>query len=199
MEPEERKATLLRAARRVFARHGYHQAGVAHIVDDVGVARGTFYRYFDSKREIFQAVVAEMMTEVVSVVVPIDVSRPIPEQVWANLQRLIRAITAEDVCRVLFAEAVGIDAEGDIALRAFYDEALRRIETALRTGQQLGLVRDGDVRVMARCLLGLLKEPVVQARLYGEELDVDSLGAELLLLLQGGILRNQRSSGSRPS
>lgn len=188
MDPDERKAVLLAAARAVFARKGYHRAGVADIVEEVGVARGTFYRYFESKREVFQAVLGAMMTEVVSVVRPIDVTRPIHEQITANLDRLVRAITAEDVCRVLFAEAVGIDEEGDDALRAFYGAALVRIETALRTGQALGVVRPGDVALRARALLGLLKEPVVQAALDGAELDATALVEEIVAILRGGIL-----------
>jgi AcrR family transcriptional regulator len=188
MDPDERRAVLLGAARAVFARKGYHRAGVADIVDEVGVARGTFYRYFESKREVFQVVLGAMMTEVVSVVQPIDVTRPIHAQITENLDRLVRAITAEDVCRVLFAEAVGIDDEGDDALRAFYGAALVRIETALRTGQALGVVRPGDVTLRARALLGLLKEPVVQASLNGEELDAAALVEEIRAVLQGGIL-----------
>jgi len=186
--PEERRNDILAAARRVFAARGYHRTGIADIVQEVGVARGTFYRYFDSKRAVFGEVLEQMMTEVVSVVRPIDVAQPIPGQVEANLERLIHAITAEDVCRVLFAEAMGIDAEGDDALRAFYGQALARIEVALRTGQALGVVRPGDVSLKARLLLGLIKEPVVQATLEGRELDASALVDELLGLLRDGLI-----------
>jgi AcrR family transcriptional regulator len=188
MHPDARRAVLLAAARAVFARVGYHRAGVADIVEELQVARGTFYRYFDSKRAVFQVVLAEVMEEVVSVVAPIDVTRPIPEQIWANLDRLVRKITQEDVCRVLFAESLGIDEECDEALRAFYGEALERIERALQTGQALGVIRQGDVRVLARCLLGLIKEPVVQASLDREDLDEAKLVEEIGAILRGGIL-----------
>jgi AcrR family transcriptional regulator len=189
MDPDARRAAIVVGARSVFARLGYHRAGIAEIVDEVGVARGTFYRYFDSKRAIFQVVLSDMMDEVVGVVRPIDVARPIPPQIWDNLDRLVRAITAEDVCRVLFAESLGIDDEGDQALREFYGQALDRIERALRTGQALGVVRDGDVKLLARCLLGLLKEPVLQAMLYREELDPSALVREIVAILGAGILR----------
>lgn len=188
LPPDERRAQLLAAARSVFASQGYHRAGVADIVDQVGVARGTFYRYFDSKRAVFQVVLEQMMDEVVAVVKPIDVAAPIVPQVRANLERLVRAIMAEDVARVLFTESVGIDAEADDALRAFYGEALARIERALLTGQSLGVVEQGDVAIKARCLLGMLKEPVLQASLFGEDLDPDRLVAELASLLGRGLL-----------
>ena len=189
MGPDERRAALLDGARRVFVRKGYHRAGVADIVDEVGVARGTFYRYFEGKREVFGAVLEEVMEEVVAVVRPIDVTRPIPDQIRANLDRLVRAVTDQDVVRVLFAEAQGIDDEGDATLRGFYGAALGRIEAALRTGQALGVVRAGDTRLLARCLLGLIKEPVVQAALFGEALDAAALVDEITAILTGGIVR----------
>ncbi len=188
MDPDARRVQLLSAARAVFARSGYHRTGVGDIVAECGVARGTFYRYFDSKRAIFDRVLEQMMDEVVGVVVPIDVSTPIAEQVFANLDRLIRAITAQDVCRVLFSEALGLDEEGDVVLRDFYRDALERIEAALQTGQQLGVVRQGDVTLLARCLLGLLKEPVVQGSLEGQDVDAEALVPELVRLMRSGLL-----------
>lgn len=188
MTPEERRAQLLSAARDVFARLGYHKAGVADIIGEVGVARGTFYNYFDSKRAVFHEVMIGMMDEVVSVVQPIDVQRPIPPQVEANLDRLVGAVMAEDVVRVLFAEAVGLDDEGDEAIRDFYAGALERIERALRTGQAMGVVNEGDVRLKARCLLGVIKEPVYQATLFGEDLDPAAVVRELVTLLTKGVL-----------
>ena len=188
MPPEERRAAIVAAARQVFADQGYHRTGIAHIVREVKIARGTFYRYFDGKRELFQVVVETMMTEVVSVVEPIDLQRPVVPQVEANLYRLVRAVTAEDVCRVLFLEAVGIDEEGDEVLRAFYADALARIETALQTGQALGVVQPGDVGLKARLLLGLIKEPVVQAQLEGRPVEPADLVRELTTLLRHGLV-----------
>lgn len=186
--PEARQAALVAAARAVFARDGFHAAGVGDICAVAGVARGTFYNYFESKRAIFAGVVEAMSAEVLGVVVPIDIGCPIAPQVVANVERLVRAIAADDVAKVLFGEAAGIDAEGDAALRAFYGSALGRIEAALRTGQVLGVVRAGETALMARCLLGLIKEPVFQAALAGEALDVEGLVAAVGRVLRGGIL-----------
>ena len=63
LSPAERRSQLLAAARRVFAARGYHNAGVSHIIREAGVARGTFYNYFESKRTVFTAVLDELTTE----------------------------------------------------------------------------------------------------------------------------------------
>lgn len=51
------RAALVAAARTVFERDGFLDARITDITKEAGVASGTFYTYFDSKEEIFQAVV----------------------------------------------------------------------------------------------------------------------------------------------
>jgi DNA-binding transcriptional MerR regulator len=46
---------LLDTARTAFARHGYDGVSVSEICEAAGIAKGTFYRYFDSKDAIFVA------------------------------------------------------------------------------------------------------------------------------------------------
>lgn len=50
---------LLDAAGRVFAANGFDAANVDQIVTAAGVARGTFYRYFDDKLELMCALAAD--------------------------------------------------------------------------------------------------------------------------------------------
>lgn len=59
----ENRAALLKAARLVFAEMGFGAAGVRDIVRRTDLASGTFYNYFKDKDEIFEAVVAEMSSE----------------------------------------------------------------------------------------------------------------------------------------
>ena len=53
---EFRCAEILDAARRVFARKGFTGATVDEIAESAGLAKGTIYLYFHSKRGIFRAV-----------------------------------------------------------------------------------------------------------------------------------------------
>jgi AcrR family transcriptional regulator len=47
-----RREQILDAAARVFAEKGYHEAGIADIATDLGIGHGTFYRYFENKKDI---------------------------------------------------------------------------------------------------------------------------------------------------
>jgi AcrR family transcriptional regulator len=51
---------LLDAAAEEFGARGYHDTAISHITQRAGVGLGTFYVYFKSKHEVFQALVADM-------------------------------------------------------------------------------------------------------------------------------------------
>lgn len=189
-DPDTRRAQLLQAGREVFGRKGYHAANVSDIIETAGVARGTFYNYFSSKRAIFQAVLQELMEAVTHAVTPIDINRPIPPQVRDNLCYIVSSLQElGDGARILFSDAAGIDAEGTEAMREFYGAATQRIARALQTGQQMGLVREGDTQITASCLLGMLKEPVFQGLLRGQAFDVEGVVEAIFALVGAGLLQ----------
>jgi AcrR family transcriptional regulator len=51
---------LLEAAAAEFGERGYHEAAITGITQRAGVALGTFYTYFESKEEVFRALVRDM-------------------------------------------------------------------------------------------------------------------------------------------
>ncbi len=51
---------LLEAAAQEFGERGYHEAAITGITGRAGVALGTFYTYFQSKEEMFRALVRDM-------------------------------------------------------------------------------------------------------------------------------------------
>lgn len=60
---EERKAQsrrrILESAREVFFRDGFMAANLDEVAERAGVAKGTLYRYFDSKADLYVAVLAD--------------------------------------------------------------------------------------------------------------------------------------------
>jgi AcrR family transcriptional regulator len=55
---------LIDAAEKCFAESGYHDASVVKITEAAGVAQGTFYLYFSSKKEIFDELVRDLNSRV---------------------------------------------------------------------------------------------------------------------------------------
>ena len=60
---QRRRTEILDCAVRVFAKHGYQQTDVQVIADDVGISKGSVYRYFESKEGLFLAAVRRGVQE----------------------------------------------------------------------------------------------------------------------------------------
>ncbi len=53
---EEKRALIIKAAAKVFARRGFASTLMAEIAIKAGIGKGTLYEYFDSKEDLFFAV-----------------------------------------------------------------------------------------------------------------------------------------------
>lgn len=56
-----RREAILDAAARLFAERGYSDTDTQVLIDDLGVGKGTLYRYFPSKRDLFLAAADRVM------------------------------------------------------------------------------------------------------------------------------------------
>lgn len=65
LKAQDTRDKLLRTARELFERDGYDATSVSRIVEAAEVSRGTFYLYFDSKRDVFGTLMAEISTGLV--------------------------------------------------------------------------------------------------------------------------------------
>ena len=57
----QRREEILEAAVQLFAEHGYPETDMQVLADTLGVGKGTLYRYFPSKQELFLAAVDRVM------------------------------------------------------------------------------------------------------------------------------------------
>ncbi len=193
MDKAERRQQILTHARDVFAKRGYHAAKIEDIVQAAGVARGTFYLYFEDKRAIFEEIVDRVLARIgmtIQRVDPHDPAHSVAEQVRENIRRIV-GILLEDraTTKILLSDAVGVDPLFERKLHSFYDELARLLEESLRDGQMLGVVVQGDMRIYSYLTLGALKELLYQVVLRGWEQPSERIVEEIFSFLRGGYLR----------
>ena len=172
---EQRKRELLDVALRVFGQRGYHQTRIADIIDAAGIARGTFYLYFESKNAIFHALLDDLLSKVRSSVVGVSMApnaEPVHTQIRDSVERVLAAFVENpNLTRVVLREAVGLDDEVDRKLADFHARLHAWLTTALENGARLGLLRptqfntDGRERpanfeLVAWAVLGTVKQLV---------------------------------------
>jgi AcrR family transcriptional regulator len=158
----ERRRQILDCAKQLFSEKGFHNASVSDIVDEAGIARGTFYLYFTGKRDIFDSLLDDLLAELRRRIKPIDLGEGSPDpldQVKANIRRVLELVIEDpNLIQILLHHAAGLDQRSAELLRTFYDRVLTLIERSLEHGIRLGLVRPCHTRIVAACILGTIKE-----------------------------------------
>jgi len=71
-DPEQRRNDLIAAAGKVFAGKGVDGSTVSDIVKTAGVAQGTFYLYFDTKFDVINALVDQMIDGIMDLIERLD-------------------------------------------------------------------------------------------------------------------------------
>ena len=57
--PQEKQERILAAAKREFTQVRYSDASINQIVREAGIPRGSFYQYFEDKKDIFLCFLTE--------------------------------------------------------------------------------------------------------------------------------------------
>ncbi|MCC0684476.1 TetR/AcrR family transcriptional regulator [Clostridioides sp. ZZV14-6345] len=77
-DPEERKSEILDTAEMLFCTKGYSKTTVNDILNEVGIAKGTFYYYFKSKEEVMDAIITRIIDNDINIAKKIALNPEIP-------------------------------------------------------------------------------------------------------------------------
>ncbi len=184
MLKESRRQQILDAAKSVFAERGYHAANISHIIAACDIARGTFYLYFKSKREIFETLLTDFVTVVQDRVQRVDETvgqEGIARQLRDNVTGVLDAFASNpELTQIVLNEAVGLDKGFDEKLDAFYGELIALITQSLTLGLEIGLLRPLDPHIIAVSILGSIKEVIQRVLKTRFDLDLDHVVDEVL-------------------
>jgi len=102
---EDTRARLLTSAGRVFARRGFHAACVEEVAEEAGFSKGAVYSNFDSKEDLFLAMVeARFDDRLVAVRAAVAEPGPPGEQARRSGDSFIRMLTADPEWPPVFME-----------------------------------------------------------------------------------------------
>jgi AcrR family transcriptional regulator len=192
--PAARRQQLLDAAAWTFARKGYRAASITDIIGRAGVARGTFYLYFDSKEAVFLAIVEAFHDRLKGMLEEPEAAVPLAEHHGrAMLQRTFRRwlelfAANRDAAAVILKEATSIDPRFEKSLARLRELALESFRERFRRFQARGLVnRSLAPDLVAHLQLGMVDELVSAVILREPDADVDRLAGELAAFGWSGI------------
>ena len=162
MLPEERKLSILNAAKEMFAINGYHDTSISDIIKRADIARGTFYLYFKDKREIFDALFDQLLQKINESLMRVTIApdqKPPLDQIAENLHRIFQlAMNDPELARILFRHAPGLDSITDQKIEGFYNKIASLVEGALVLGEKMNIVKKGDFKLISIFITGGVKE-----------------------------------------
>ena len=194
-EALETREQLLDAAERVFLERGVGHASLAEVADAAGVTRGAIYHHFDSKAELFEAMVerAEMPIDAAFESAAASDDDPLDSLGKRALSALLQLASSSRVRRVF--EVVFLRCEYTDELATVEQRHLREREqclylcgSLLDKAVELGqLPRDTDTRMASHllyALIGGLMRDWVQAP---KSFDLKAAAPQLITLFITGL------------
>ncbi len=185
---EETREKLLQSAFSVFAANGYERATVDGIVREAGFSKGAFYVHFESKEDLFWAMLEGRINYMQDTMrQAMDTTQSVAE----NQRRILEAIFALDRndrhWPALFVEFVAHAARNDRVrekLSEMYERWHRFTVEMLEEGRRAGRVReDIDIEFMASAAMSLIEGTLMQSRLAPETVRLDAMIQPLARLL----------------
>src|SRR5262245_40350487 len=184
----ERAASILRAASRTFARGGYADTSMDDIAAEAGVSKLMLYRHFNSKHELYQAVLDEVRSRLIALehrpatLGGISAEQAIPEARSTLLATIRVARELPDAYRLLHEHAAHEPEFADIA------SGIRTRSTIKAERLLEPLVEDPDVRRWVARLVTAVTQEAVLAWLDVGDPKRDEYVADRLALMLGHML-----------
>ncbi|MFJ2669025.1 TetR/AcrR family transcriptional regulator [Nocardia fluminea] len=158
---EQTRRILLHESRALFATKGYAAVGLSEIVTSAGVTKGALYHHFDSKADLFRALLTQVQEEVGAQVAAAAGAESDPwTQLTTGCAAFLKACADPRVHRILLIDGPAV--LGWHEWRAM-DEAnsARHLDEALQTLVGAGVLAPQPIAPLTRLLSGAMNEAAV--------------------------------------
>jgi AcrR family transcriptional regulator len=193
---KDRKAQLMAYAVARFAANGYHPTSVADIVSGLGVGKGVFYWYFESKEELLREILRDAQTELRRHQQQVMADEPDPiHRVELGIRASLRW-SAEHRDHQALVRFAATEERFRPALRKGEEIAIADIVKHLEDGIAQGRIRDGDPTVLAHAMLGVMAQ-LTRAFVHDRSDDPDRIADLAIAFVREGLL-GEASPASQP-
>ena len=159
-DKSQRRDEIMAAAKEVFARKGFHDTTIADIAKQAGLAYGSIYWYFDSKDELFHALMAVEESALRSHVAAAvgarqdgDGEAPFRTAVQATFEFFE---SDKATVKLLFRDAYALGDRFEKHLGGLYERFIDDIESVIVVAQQRGEMVAAPPRMVAYTLAALI-------------------------------------------
>ncbi|WP_218081690.1 TetR/AcrR family transcriptional regulator [Anthocerotibacter panamensis] len=155
-EPLDNRTRILKTSQRLFAFQGYGNTPTAQIAREAGVAEGTIFRYFPSKKDILVEISITgwvgLLTELLTELSQMNSYRDIEPVIFNRMLKLEETFETMKVC---FLESQFHPDLREQIQHEVVNKMLRVAEDFFRTAMDRGVYRPMNPKVVARVFLGM--------------------------------------------
>jgi AcrR family transcriptional regulator len=183
----ERKHQLMAYATQRFAEQGYHPTSVAEIVEGLGVGKGVFYWYFDSKEQLFLEILRDAQLDLRrSQKAAIESEADAVRKLELGIRSSMRWSAEHQELNKLFQFAATEERFAP-ALRKGGEVAANDVIRIVRQGVDERRIRDSDPVVLAHAILGCTTY-LVRVFIHEQHRDPDEVADEAVAFCLEGVL-----------
>lgn len=196
-EKRDARADLLEAALEVFARRGYRDSSVDEIADRAGYSKGAVYWHFESKDDLFLAVLEDRVDRPWLEGIALLESAPPEQDMSVEAGRVFLDLLRGEREALLLDQEFWSQAVRDPKLRARYARRQRRVRTALGRAISARIVHLGappsdDPEGLATAVIGLARGLAQEKLIDPKAAPEDMLSRVLALIYAGHVARSTR-------
>ena len=200
--PECKRRSLLSAARKEFAEHGFGEASFNRIIAEAGISKGAMYYYFADKADLYEAVIEDVLQGIEGVVRSMGPLRAeSPDDFWAELATRAEKLNATvEMDAELAALGSKLYSSG-VGLEYVTSRIGPSIADLIEEGRRRGAVRtDVSAEFLAHATTGLLMgiDRFITFRFDASNVDEETAGhlAQTLPVVSIGLCRALLSPAS---
>ncbi len=188
------KRKIFETSMKLFAEKGYDATSIEEITATVGVAKGTLYYHFSSKEEIFNFLVEEGMKLLQN---SIDIKTAKYDNYIDKLKAIVLiqikiVMKYEDLITILLSQFWGNETRNQKCKKHIYDY-IQKIETIVKEGIEKKQIKEGNPKVIASEIYGLICSTLVYKLRNEKEIDVMTLYKEFENTVIEGLVRKTDS------
>jgi AcrR family transcriptional regulator len=192
-EKEGRRADILAAAKKVFARKGYHATTIADIAKAAKLSYGSIYWYFDSKDALFHALMEAEGQALRAHVTEALTTTPAKGAPDAPFRAAVRATfeffeSDRAVVKLLFRDSYALGDRFEKHLFGIYEGFISDIEVIVEDAQRRGQIIDAPARMVAFSIAALIGQIAHRRVVTDDGLDAAVVADFAVTLLLNGLL-----------
>jgi len=162
---EFRRTEIINAARTIFARKGFAKGIIDEIAREAGIAKGTVYLYFQSKTEIYKAVLDHDIARLQQVTLSrIDSAAGLREKLWAFIATRLENVESR---KAFFRIMDSVQENLSMTRRQYrelFQEPVGRMKRAIESAIASGEIRAVDAEKTAWVIADMTRG-IIQRRL----------------------------------